>query len=167
MGLSQLATERGDTAVGVRYLERAWEASPGKPRVGLELIKSYLLLNKNLSALNVARELVATRSDNADVLRRVGLLLMQGGEFGEAISTFRKIVQLKPDSVEARYMLAMSQVRGDRPRDALESLDSLLVLDPKFVPALAAKARVLLKTEQFERALGAARKVQQLDSVPT
>ncbi len=160
MGLARLAQDRGDNTASLKYLEQGWLTNKGNAKIGLELVTAYLRLNKNLNALNVARDVSGSNSKNANVLKRMALLLMQNGEYAEAISTFQKVVYLEPESSEIRYLLASAQLRDERRSDAKSSLRDALSEDENYLPALIMKAKILLQDREFEQALAPIMKVQ-------
>ncbi len=73
-------------------------------------------------------KLLARRADAVEVLRILAELVSRRGLVQRAVDLDRRLVELLPDDFLARYNLACSLARADRPDDAIDSLSRAILL---------------------------------------
>ncbi len=86
-----------------------------------------------------------------DMARAVALA--GAGKLRQAVAAMEKLVARAPDSVPARYNLALTLLQSGRIAEALPQLERILVRQPGHPPALFSKARALLALDRAAEAL--------------
>jgi tetratricopeptide (TPR) repeat protein len=85
---------------------------------------------KTTEALTLARAEVAAAPGDADRLFTLGLAQAEYN-LDEAIDTFRRVLATAPRHTLARYNLALTLKRADRPADAANELTHLIEIEPR------------------------------------
>jgi tetratricopeptide (TPR) repeat protein len=93
-----------------------------------------------------------------DRLYRTGIDAMASGEPEQAIATFTRIIELKPDFAEAWNKRATLYFLTGELRKSLADCDEVIRRNPYHFGALAGYAQIYIRLEQYERALEYARK---------
>ena len=112
---------------------------------------------------NVANLLDAIRDHpTADAWNALGALYAQRGALACAIPAFETALRLQPESVEARYNLALALIKGGRPTKATQELQTLIRQKPQFAGAhyalgvvLQSKGKLGAAESEFEAAIRA------------
>jgi tetratricopeptide (TPR) repeat protein len=68
---------------------------------------------------------------NASYYFLLGRHLEGNGKIDDAIAAFKKAIELEPESAEPRAELAALYARADKPREAVETAEAALAVDPK------------------------------------
>jgi|GEM_PF-4396017 len=71
-----------------------------------------------------------------------GKMAAQKGSYEEALLDFEKALELKPDLAEAMYQAALMEEKLDRPEKAVDRLVQVIKLQPRYVEARYAFARI-------------------------
>lgn len=91
--------------------------------------------------------------DNFSPAVLLGALIKQRkGELNQAGALFRRYIEMKPNSIEARRALAAVRLAGDQPRNALDILDVVLAERPDDVESLHRRASALVGTSRYREA---------------
>ena len=98
---------------------------------------------------------VWSRSGDArvDQLLRRGVSEMNGEHFGEAIATFTRIIELKPDFAEGWNKRATVYYLAGDYRHSLADCDEVIKRNPQHFGALSGYGQIYLQLDQPERAL--------------
>ena len=98
---------------------------------------------------------VWSRSGDArvDQLLRRGISEMNGEHFGEAIATFTRIIELKPDFAEGWNKRATVYYLAGDYRHSLADCDEVIKRNPQHFGALSGYGQIYLQLDQPERAL--------------
>jgi len=67
---------------------------------------------------------------------QTAMTLVQQGQFDQALSILRQILERAPDDLKARNLMGIALSAAGRREEANEQFKKVLALDPKFVPAL-------------------------------
>jgi len=116
-----------DVASARDLLEQAVAADPAFPLSHMALASAWRSLGYELKAKTEAKKAL----DLSSHLPRADQLLIGGryyqllGDMDKAISAYRALFTLFPDSLEAGLLLAESQTWGGKPGDALATVESL------------------------------------------
>ena len=131
MKLAEIAVRQGNDA-GVRSLYgRAIALAPDNatPRIALTL--HLVSRNDVKGAFNTARDCASVQPNNADCLLLLGKAQATLGMKKEAVSSFRRLVLLKPGEASAQLLLSAAYLlAGDR-TSAARALDAAVELDPQ------------------------------------
>jgi tetratricopeptide (TPR) repeat protein len=96
----------------------------------------------------------AIRQDPQPVyLSSLGTALKQQGRLEEALKTFDKAVQLRPDDAELWIHLGHVLIDLDRPGEAVLSFQHVLKLNPRHWASANTSAHLLFRLERFEEAV--------------
>lgn len=105
-------------------------------------------------AEHILRPLVQARPRDAVAVRMLAEIAMQLGIYVEAEAGLRRALAIAPDFADARAALATALLHQNRPAEALDELDILLVADPRDVRTTAAKAQMLGQIGEYAAAIG-------------
>jgi tetratricopeptide (TPR) repeat protein len=162
--LAQLETQLGNMEQAASFLETAIAADPYAVVPRALLGQLHLREARPTKALEVARVALRDQPQHAVLLGLVGLAQLQAGRIQQAKLGFRSLVDAKPGSASAHYLLALAyEAEGD---SALykDWLDRVLALDPGHLRARVGVVRWMAQ----EGALDAARDMADglLDGLP-
>ena len=107
-----------------------------------QVIRGYRLLNRMEKSF----------SNDPILLTSLGTVLMKAKEPAEAWKRFEKVVSLKPNSAPYRLNAATALVALERPGEAIQQLQSALVLDPLLQPAVQLLAKLYRERGEVEKA---------------
>jgi tetratricopeptide (TPR) repeat protein len=110
------------------------------------LLAHYLAVLGDLRQYDALEEL-ATRAlevypDDAAILRVRGAARLVTGSFPAAARDFERLVQFRPNDLEARVLYASALYSQRRSREALEQLNHVLKIDPAHLSAAELHARI-------------------------
>ena len=114
LGLAEMATTDKKWPEATDYIERARAASPSDPAPGIALVNLYGLRQDWKAAALAAAELVEKFPTNPDVLDAKGRVQIASGDAQGAISTYKQVYQLAPNSapVLSRYLGALNAAKA-------------------------------------------------------
>jgi len=161
LGLSGLASKKGDSAESLQWLVRAHNAQTDALVPGTLLAERYLQAGEAGKALEVTQTLHETHPRERTVLRLMAQAQLETKDYAGAVITLRTLTEVLPRSPEAHYLLASAlMLQGDQ-ASARQHLDKVLSLQPGYGPALIALAGLEIYEKNFEDALAIARNLQQ------
>jgi tetratricopeptide (TPR) repeat protein len=112
-------------------------------------LMGLISLHANLHDLAIEWISRAIRQDpKPEYLTSLGTALLQQGRGEEALKTFDKAVQLRPDSAELWKNLGDVLLKLERPDEALLSFQHALTLDPHHAEAAARRASLIAESSQ-------------------
>jgi len=88
-----------------------------------------------------------------DRLYRTGIEEMSAGRLEDAIATFSRIIELKPDFAEGWNKRATLNFLAGDLRKSLADCDEVIKRNPYHFGALAGYAQIYIRLEQYDRAL--------------
>jgi len=103
---------------------------PAFTKASNNLILALVKSGKGPEAVARARRLVSASPDNPDALFTLGLAQSEQ-DYTEAIRSFRRVLELAPRHVLARYNLALVLNRADRQTEAAAELERSIAIDPR------------------------------------
>ena len=109
MALADLARRGRDTDGVVCWLENARAANTQAALPRLRLIDVYIATRKPEKALVVAHEVEQIAPRNPQALDALGRARMANGEPDQAVGTYRRLVDVAPNSAQAYLRLAQAQ----------------------------------------------------------
>lgn len=109
---------------------RALAARPAYRKAANNLILTLVAAGKGPEAVERARALVATAPDDPDALFTLGLAQSEQ-DLAEAMKTFRRVLEVSPRHVLARYNLALVLKRADRMVEAIDELRRAIEIEPR------------------------------------
>lgn len=96
--------------------------------------------------------------DEIDRLYRTGIEEMSAGRLDEAIATFSRIIELKPDFAEGWNKRATLYFLAGELSKSLADCDEVIKRNPYHFGALAGYAQIYIRLERYDRALDYARR---------
>jgi superkiller protein 3 len=125
------ALERiGALDAAVEAYRLAVSGRPALPKASNNLILALVKAGKGADAIERARALVAAAPADPDRYFTLGLAQAEQ-DVTEAITSFRRVLEIDPRHALARYNLALVLKRADRLPEALEELNRALAIDPR------------------------------------
>jgi tetratricopeptide (TPR) repeat protein len=120
----------GALDAAVDAYRQALSDRPAFRKASNNLILALVAAGNGPAAVERARVLVAAKPNDPDRLFTLGLALAEQ-DVGGAIKTFRRVLELAPRHVLARYNLALVLRRADRLAEALDELGHALAIEPR------------------------------------
>jgi tetratricopeptide (TPR) repeat protein len=99
-------------------------------RVWNSLSGFYIRQKRNAEGINAAQKFVQIRPDTAESYKSLGQAQLQDGEYDSAIDNLKKALQLDKDHITATYLLAKTYDAKGMKREARESYQRVLDLNP-------------------------------------
>ena len=158
--LAGLAEQAGQSEQTLRWLEQAWDKNPASLEAGLALIGQYQAANLNVKALNIARGLEAANPEHPAAQRALGLALLADGRPDDAVKAFRKLTELQPQSPEPWHLIALTQARSQKFKEAAEAISRALAIQGDYLPSLVARVELQAQQGKFAEALAGAKALQ-------
>lgn len=161
IALADMGPALGATqAERVNWLEQARKSSPQSVQPYLMLARIYTQSGETLKALEVSQQGQAAIPEDPILLDILGVAQSSAGKHDQAATTFRKLVQLQPNSPVAHYRLAGALERNSDVLGAAESFRRALVLKPDFLDAILSLVALEIRNKRFQEAMSVVRMVQ-------
>lgn len=144
----------------VPQLAKVIKANPGEAVPRLALVSMHLDLKQYKSAQAAAQEALAAIPDNPELLDLLGQAQFQGGELNQALTTYNKLVSLRPQSVQPLMRLAELHRASKDDAAAIQDLKRALAIKPDYQPALRALMGLEMAAGRDAAALAVARSAQ-------
>lgn len=157
---AQIAEARTRRDEALQWLEKAWEKNPGALQPGLLLAAHYARQGEPLKAAGIARELESAHPNDPRVLLVLGSTRLAMGEPASAVESYHKLVALRPQSAEAKYLLATAQAEAEDLDGAVTTLEESLALKADYLPAEVALTRLKQRSGSSEEAAQLAQRIQ-------
>lgn len=160
MGLAVLAESKGESDKSVALLEQALNKKPSALSVGLVLGRHYLKIKQTDKGLKLISNMAEHHKDKPGVLSVLVQAQLLAGKKQQALTTAKSITKKWPDLPigyveQARVQSALNQ------NDLAEiSLNKALKIKPDLVAAKTGLISLHIKTEQVDKALMLARRLQ-------
>ncbi len=141
-------------------LERAIAANPTSARPRLALI-GYLVQKRDAkAALAAAQAALAALPDNPQILNALGVSQLLANENTQALETFRRLVQLQPQSAAPLVKLAEVQLLSKDYDGAIDTLRQAIALQADLPEAWTAMATAYVSAGRPESAVAEGRKYE-------
>jgi putative PEP-CTERM system TPR-repeat lipoprotein len=126
----------------------------------LVLIDHYLSQNDGKRALQVAKEALTAFPDAVELLDAMGRAQLAAGETNQAVTSFKKMVSLRPNSPGAYVRLGNAYIADKNPPAAMESFQRALGVKADYLPAQQGLIALQTQAKQFDDAIATARTVE-------
>lgn len=162
VALAEARARSGDPESDVLTpLQQAVDSHPTVAEPLLALVEYHLRAGANDLALAAAQKGMAVLPDTPALLDGLGRAQVGKREYQQAITTFRKMAALAPNSPVPHLRIAdVHLARGERDA-AKSSLQRALEVDPGLVSAQTRQVQLLLADKRYPDALAIAKRVQQ------
>lgn len=161
VALADVLDVMGAPAADIRTkLDQAIQANPGEPRLRARLIDHLLAQRDFKSAITVARDADAALPGQLVLMDSLARAQLASGEPQQALVTFRKIVEARPNAPEPYMRLASAHLQNKDKAAAAQNFRRALEIKPSFLPAQAGLLQVAMSDGRSADALAIARQVQ-------
>ncbi len=160
LGMLTIAEERGDTAALGHWVAEARKRQPGIAAFGVIEVRYLLSKKEEIKALGAAEDLSHRFPKDLQVLEVLGRAQLAADHAASAAATFQTLAGRHPDSAEVWLLGALADEKAGNRARAKESLERALKIDPHYVPAQTALARLALAEGDTQRAVEVARALQ-------
>lgn len=160
IGLAQVAESRKDYDAMEKYLLDAREKNPKALEPGLMLSRYYLLKQKPLRAMEIARDLESNNPDQPQALQNLAVAQLANNQAASAVTTFKKLINKAPGNPEFRHQLAQALYKSNDKAAAQAEWRSLAKDSPDYVPAYLAQAEIAVRERKYDEALKLAETVK-------
>jgi cellulose synthase operon protein C len=161
LGLAGLKASTGARKEDVTALiMRAIEAAPEEAAPRLLLVQFQLRNKEPKLALTTAQNAAAVMPSNPAVLDALGRAQVAAGEFNQALSTYGKLANAMPQSVEPYMRMAGVHVSAKNLTAAAQSFNKALEIQPELLAAQQGLATLALQRGSVSEALELIRTVQ-------
>ncbi len=135
------------------WVEKAIAADEGAVAPRVALARLHLREGNAELALDATRGFRQSHPDNPDLLTVVGQAQLLAGQPEDAAVTFRSLVRIEPESVDAHYLLATTyRTLGDG-RRLRQEVEKILQIQPDHLPAKLTLVSLLIDQRETERAV--------------
>lgn len=154
------ARQGGSVDEVVELFKQAQAANPGDKLPRLRLVEYLLAKRSSAKALAVAQDAVNAIGGDADLLEALGRCQLAVGDTLQAISSFNKVVGMRPDHVQPLLQLSrLYEIRGDMAQ-ATQQLRRALEIAPNDLAAQRALIQLFLRAGKTDDAIAVTRSMQ-------
>jgi len=130
LGVALSVAGRGDEAIGA--LNQALRLRPDYPSALYNLGRVYFeSRNDPMTAIALLNRAIAAYPGGMEAYKTLGLAYVRTGQIDLAIETYRRALQVNPDSGSIRYNLANTYANMGRFDEAIREYQAAIALNPK------------------------------------
>ncbi|MEO3691084.1 XrtA/PEP-CTERM system TPR-repeat protein PrsT [Roseateles paludis] len=161
LAIADLRARMGDPQEAVEEtLKQVVAKNPTRVEGRVAYAEYLLRIGKSKEGLQVAQEAVAAIPDDPQLLDVLGRAQRAKGEYLQAVTTFRKLASITPNSpVPQMRLVDLYLERGDR-ASAIGALRKALDVAPNLLDAQAKQIEFFAAEKRFKEALALAKKIQ-------
>ncbi len=126
----------GSYTESVTYYNKALSLMPYSEEARFGLILPKLALGKTSEVITLYKQIIENSPNNTQANYRLGLIYYEQKEYMTAFNYFQKVVQLYPFDYDSLLMLAWTQLKLGRNRDAKVLFQKVLMYSPSDASAL-------------------------------
>ena len=143
-----------DNEKALRFARKARELAPNDPKIIGVLGEAAYQAGNFTWAYSLLQESARGLPNDAEILNDFAWSAYSLGKVNEAQQTMQRVLAARPDSSEAKLFLEMTVLteEGADPIAGEPHVDQVLKADPDYVPALMARAAILLQRGESEAA---------------
>ncbi len=160
LGGVYLTQEKIDEAIA--ELNQALSIEPDHP-LALSNLCGALALQGAENALDICKQAVFFRPEDADAFTGLGVAHARQGQFDEAIAAFQEAIQLEPDHEWAHNNLGYTYINMEQFDEAIVALNEAVRAAPDNAQAHYNLGLAYANQEQFEEAVPAYQEALRLD----
>lgn len=153
VGLVEALLMQGKEVAAENELRSAIAAQPDAEVLRKQLVGILIKQKKWQEALAEMLALDDSSADNIDNLRRMGLVLMEMGNWSEAEQVWRRLLVLSPGQPAFRYYLGLVLEQQEMWQDALDILAQVSESDENFSDALYHRSYLAQKLNRTAEAI--------------
>lgn len=126
----------GSYTESVTYYNKALSLMPYSEEARFGLILPKLALGKTSEVITLYKQIIENSPNNTQANYRLGLIYYEQKDYMTAFNYFQKVVQLYPFDYDSLLMLAWTQLKLGRNRDAKVLFQKVLMYSPSDASAL-------------------------------
>ncbi len=142
MRLARLERAAGNSAAMGKWLADANNVDPAALMPALAYAEYLFKTGQAEPALRVLGQVTDADRDNQYYLSLLGQIQLSTGEIQQAVTSYKKLTQVAPNSVPARLSLARVRMVDNDKEGAFADLEVALKLDPKHLQAKVQKTQL-------------------------
>ncbi len=158
--LANLAQSQGNIEEATNWFESASNRNPDAIEPALQLALHYLRVDENDKSLMLASKLLGSYPNDPRVLEILGQSQLANDNKPAALDSFEKLAAMLPDSAPAQLQVASVHAAMDNRSEASAALRRALFIQPDYLEALVAQARLAVLDENLTEALAIAKSIQ-------
>jgi putative PEP-CTERM system TPR-repeat lipoprotein len=161
LALAELSTRSGGSpSEVVGLITRAISAHPNEPLPRLALISYHVSTDAPKKAVVAAQEALAVLPRRPEILSAAAAAYRVAGDTNQALSTYKQLASLQPDSADPHLRMAEIYVVAKNSEQALASLRTALTITPDLLEAQRGIIALHLGSGRTKEALAVAHEVQ-------
>jgi putative PEP-CTERM system TPR-repeat lipoprotein len=161
LALAGLRAQSGASADEVAALiGKAVTAKPTDPEPRIALISHWLSSKQPKKAVNAAQDALAAMPDSPEILDAAGRAYVGAGDTNQALQTYAKLVQLRPESPLPFMRMAEIHIANNDSSAARDSLRKALAIKPDLLEARSELVMLDIRSGKTAEALAMAREIQ-------
>ena len=149
LGLAQIAEQLKDQDGMAQWLTQARDKNPTAAQPAIMLTRYHLSQGKPVQALEVAEKAATANPNDLALQQNFGLAQLAANEIPNALTTFRRLTANSPDNPEFHHQLGQALAKANDTAGAIKEWDLALTKADGYLPALMAKAEVLLEEQRY------------------
>ncbi|MBE0470274.1 MAG: PEP-CTERM system TPR-repeat protein PrsT [Methyloprofundus sp.] len=158
-GAKQL--DKGELKLGLENLNKAWKLNKNLASVGVMLAISRLRTQEYDQVLEVCAELQKTHPKLSDGYILAGIAYLAKNQEGQAIASFKRLLEVMPGEPEASYNLANLAMRRGDTKSARTLFENALAQNPMYFRLIQGLAKLEVIEGHYEKAEGLLTKAMQ------
>jgi tetratricopeptide (TPR) repeat protein len=136
---AKMAAAANEWNKAVDYAQKAVALDPEATDLYGILAQGYRAIGESAKAAEYEKKFAAANPDNPDILYNQAVALYNTGDFKGAEPVLRRVLEVRPESAKAHFLLGMTCVNLNKIPDMKTHLQEYLRLDPKGADAAVAK----------------------------
>lgn len=144
--LAQIALATGNVAAGTKQLEQVAAAADGPAQADLALITGYMQSNELNLALQAAQRFAKKQPDRPLPFQLLGSVYAARKDWAAAREQFLKALEMSPSYLPAVASLSALDLAGNKPLEARQRFDAVVLKEPNNEQAWLGLADVLMKS---------------------
>lgn len=126
----------GSYTESVTYYNKALSLMPYSEEARFGLVLPKLALGKTQEVISIYKEIIANSANNTQANYRLGLIYYEQTDYLTAYGYFQKVVQLYPFDYDSLLMLAWTQLKIGKNREAKVLFQKVLMYSPNDASAI-------------------------------
>ncbi len=160
--LASLYETQGDYVRAIHEFNQALLYDSSSATIYHSIAENYERLGESESAERILARALSKLGPDQRLLRYYGELQYKLERYPEALKTFETLVDRYPDDRDGWYNLASLYIRAGNQDKAIKCYDRVIELEGPKVEVIARQATLLMLAEEYEEAIAAYRKMQEI-----
>lgn len=154
--LADIADKQGDVATAIQRLNQVRQIDRKLIAPQIKLMELLQRVNRRQEALHLVNALEEKHPKNLDILHAKARIEAATGQTAKAISTLRLAASVAKGSPTRMIQVALKQIKLLDLDGAQSTLQTIIKIDPEFLPAHSAKIRIEARLGRLDDAIQSA-----------